>query len=351
MSPDIRKPKPAPAIDPSSVPGAVPGPMPDKLEPQLAILTDKAPAGAAWLHEIKFDGYRMLARIEGSRARFISRNGKDWTAKFPELAELLPGLPVSEAIVDGEVCFVKPDGVTGFSELQAAIGDKKTARLFYFIFDLLYIDGYRLDQAALTDRKAQWASIMKSPPDDRLLYSEHHLGDGPEFFAAVKNVPGLEGVVSKKTGAPYRPGKRTTWLKVKANQREEFIVIGWTDPERSRIGFGRLVLGYYSEATGELTYAGGVGTGFSDKLLRALHGRLLEMAAPDPGIRLPKGVRRSGIHWVRPEIVVQTRFTEWTRDGILRHPAFLGERLDKTAREVVLDRSLSAEAKQHHWGR
>jgi len=138
---------------------------------------------------------------------------------------------------------------------------------------------------------------------------------------------------------------------VKANQREEFVVIGWTDPERSRIGFGALVLGYYSQATGEMTYAGGVGTGFNDKLLRELHGRLSSMAIEDSGIRLPKGVKRSTIHWVRPEIVVETRFTEWTRDGILRHPAFLGERLDKKAREVVLDRSLGMEAKATHWGK
>jgi len=323
--------------------------MPDKLEPQLAILTDKAPAGDAWLHEIKFDGYRMLAKIEGGLARFISRNGKDWTTKFPELAKLLPGLPVLQAIIDGEVCYVQPNGVTDFGQLQAAIADKRTAGLVYFLFDLLYLDGWRLDLAALIDRKAMLARILEIPHDPRLQYSDHHVGGGPEFFAAAAGTPGLEGIVSKKAGAPYRPGKRTTWLKIKANQREEFVVIGWTDPERSRIGFGRLVLGYYSEATGELTYAGGVGTGFSDKLLRELHGRLLEMAAPDPGIRLPKGVSRSGIHWVRPEIVVEARFTEWTRDGILRHPAFLGERLDKAPREVVLDRELSPDAKQHRW--
>jgi len=338
-----------PLVDPSGTPGAIQTAMPETPEPQLATLTDTVPAGDGWLHEIKFDGYRMLARIEDGRGRFI--NGKDWTAKFPELAKVLSSLPASEAIVDGEVCFVKPDGVTDFGALQAAIGDKRTASLVYFVFDLVYLDGFRLDRAKLLDRKMLLARIMKSPPDDRLRYSDHHVGQGPAFFAAVRNAPGVEGIISKKADASYRPGRGRIGLKIKAAHREEFVVIGCTDPDRSRIGFGALVLGYYSQATGELTYAGGVGTGFNDKMLDELHGRLKAMATEYPGVRLPKGVKRSGIHWVRPEIVVETRFTEWTRDGILRHPAFLGERLDKKAREVVLDRSLSAEAKQHHWGR
>jgi bifunctional non-homologous end joining protein LigD len=326
--------------------------MPTKLRPQLASLVDEAPAGNAWLHEIKFDGYRMLARIADGKGDFISRNANDWSAKFPELAKLLPGLPVTEAILDGEVCAMLPSGATGFGELQAAIADKKTAALVYFIFDLVYLDGWRLDRAALVDRKALLATILDNPLiDDRLRYSDHHVGQGPEFFAQVKSMGGLEGIVSKRANDPYRPGRSLGWLKVKANQREEFIVIGWTDPEGSRIGFGRLVLGYYSPAMGALTYAGGVGTGFNDKMLAQLHKRLLAIPAPDLGIPVPKGVKRSAIHWVRPEIVAQVRFTEWTRDGILRHPSFLGERLDKRAEEVVLDRAMSPDAKQHHWVR
>src|ERR1700761_9406566 len=323
--------------------------MPDKVEPQLATLADAAPVGDDWLHEIKFDGYRMLAKIAGGRAQFVSRNGNDWSAKFPELAKLLLGLPVTGAVLDGEVCFVKPDGVTGFGELQAAIGDKKTAGLVYFIFDLLYLDGYSLDRAALVDRKMFLAGILDRPPDDRLRYSDHHVGHGPEFLNRAKNIVGVEGIVSKKVDAPYMPGRWKSWRKIKAQQREEFVVIGWTDPEGTRVGFGGLALGYYGKATGELTYAGLVGTGFRDLFLAKFKLRLSEIAIDDPGMRLPKGVKRSSIHWVRPEIVVETRFTEWTRDGILRHPAFLGERLDKKAREVVLDRALEPEAKATHW--
>ena len=335
----------------SQITGAVQSPVPAQLEVQLATLAAEAPEGDGWLHETKFDGYRMLARIESGQAAIISRNGKDWTRKFPELAQLLPSLPVREAVLDGEICYMLPDHVTGFGELHAAIGDKKTASLVYFIFDLIYLDGYRLDGAGLLDRKALLARILESPPDDRLRYSEHQIGGGPEFFAAAAATAGLEGIVSKKTDARYWPGRSTNWLKVKAHQREEFIVLGWTDPDGARLGFGRLVLGYYSKSTGQLTYAGGVGTGFNDKLLVQLHKRLLTMPAPDTHIVLPAGVRRSSIHWVRPEVVVQVRFGEWTRDGILRHSAFLGERLDKTALEVVLDRTMRPDAKQYQWPR
>lgn len=350
MSAPGRKRK-ANATDPSAVAGAIQGPMPAKLEAQVAQLADTPPVGDGWLHELKFDGYRMLAKIAGGRAQLISRNGNDWTAKFPELTKVLPLLPVTGAVLDGEVCFVLPSGVTGFGELQAAIGDGKTAGLVYFMFDLLYLDGWRLDRAALIDRKALLARILGEPPDAGLLYSDHQIGHGPEFFATVKAQTGLEGIVSKQAAAPYRPGRGPTWLKIKASHREEFIVIGYTDPEGSRVGFGALVLGYYGKGTGALTYAGNAGTGFTDKMLASLHGRLLGLKAPDPGVGLPQGVKRSAIHWVRPQIVVETRFTEWTRDGILRHPAFLGERLDKKAAEVVLDRAMNPDAKQHHWGR
>jgi len=248
------------------------------------------------------------------------------------------------------VCHELPSGVTSFGALQADLSEGKTAHLAFFAFDLLYLDGWNLTRCRLIDRKSLLEPLLPARLKRTVRYSEHHVGHGAEFFAAAAAIP-LEGIVSKRIDAPYRPGRGASWLKVKASQREEFVVIGWTAPEGARIGFGALVLGYYSQATGELTYAGGVGTGFNDKLLHDLHGRLSAMAAPDPGVRLPKGVKRSAIHWVRPEIVVETRFTEWTRDGILRHPAFLGERMDKKAKEVILDRELSAEAKQHHWGR
>ena len=345
-----RCPKPA-TIDPSNIEKAVFGPAPQFISPQLATLNDSAPDGSGWAHEIKFDGYRMQAHIRAGDTIFTSRNGLDWSERFPELAALLGELPVLEAILDGEVVHMLPTGVTSFGALQDDLSRRITDGLIFVAFDLLYLNGYRLTEAPLIVRKQFLEYILQAPPDQRVRYSEHHTGKGIEFFKHAAAVPGLEGIVSKRLDAPYRSSRQSTWLKIKALQREEFVVIGWTNPERSRIGFGALVLGYYSKATGELTYAGGVGNGFNDKLLREMHGRLGAMAIEDPGVRLPKGVKRSSIHWVRSEIVVETRFTEWTRDGILRHPSFLGERLDKKASEVVLGRALSEDAKATRWAK
>jgi bifunctional non-homologous end joining protein LigD len=190
--------------------------MPEKLEAQVALLADQVPAGEEWLHEIKFDGYRMLARIDHGQARMISRNGNDWTAKFPEIAKLLPALPVREAILDDEVCYLLPTGVTGFGELQAAIADERTGGLVYFIFDLLYLDGWGLSRAPLIERKALLTWVLEGSPDDRLRYSDHHVGQGPEFFAQVQKMGGIEGMVSKRATGPYRPGRRLGLAKDKS---------------------------------------------------------------------------------------------------------------------------------------
>jgi bifunctional non-homologous end joining protein LigD len=345
-----RRPKPI-TIDPSNVIGAIEAPATRWIEPQLATLVPAAPDGAGWAHEIKYDGYRMQAHIRAGATIFTSRNGLDWSTKFPELGALLGQMPVDEAIIDGEVCHVLPTGVTSFGALQDDLSRKHTDGLVFFAFDLVYLNGYRLDGALLRVRKQFLQFILEGWPDHRVRYSDHHIGQGPEFFAKAAAIPGIEGIVSKRLDAPYRPGRGTTWLKIKVLGREELIVVGFTDPEKSRVGVGGLLLGYYTKATGTLTFAGKVGTGFSDKLLAQLRGRLDTIERSEPNVILPKGVSQRGVHWVRPEIVVETSFTEWTRDGILRHPSFLGERLDKPAKDVVLDRALSPNAKVTHWAK
>jgi bifunctional non-homologous end joining protein LigD len=341
--------KKAAPVDIASIPGIVRAPVPNKLEPQLATLAKDPPAGDGWLHEIKFDGYRMLAHIAGGKTAFISRNGLDWSAKFPELATLLAALPVGEAVLDGEVCHVLPTGVTSFGALQNDLSDKRTAQLVFFAFDLLYLDGYRIDGAALIDRKERLAALLKDASDPRLQFSAHQVGQGAEFFAAAAAIP-LEGIVSKLASGPYRPGRGPGWLKIKAIGREELIVVGFTDPEGARTGFGALLLGYYNP-DGVLTYAGKVGTGYSDKLLRTLRAKLDALGQPTATVTLPKGISRTGVHWVKPQIVVETSFTEWTSDGVLRHPSFLGLREDKAAREVVLSKTLNPEVKTTHWAK
>jgi bifunctional non-homologous end joining protein LigD len=251
-----------PAVTAKPISGAELAPVPDIIAPQLATLSDAAPEGDQWLHEIKFDGYRMLVRIDGGKAKFISRGGLDWTAKFPSLAAAIGSLGVSQAILDGEICHELPSGVTNFGALQADLSEGKTAHLVFFAFDLLYLDGWDLTRCRLIDRKTLLAPLLPARLKRTVRYSEHQIGHGPEFFAAAAAIP-LEGIVSKRADAPYQPGRGLAWLKTKALGREELVVVGFTDPEKSRVGFGALLVGYYN-TTGILTYAGKVGPGYSD---------------------------------------------------------------------------------------
>ncbi len=323
-----------PLPDPAAIAGAVRAAAPARLQPQLATAAAQAPPGDDWLHEIKFNGYRMLAHIGRGKTRLMSRNALDWTAKFPELAAALAGLRVRDAILDGEVVHIAENGATSFGGLQNALAEGKTASLVYMAFDLLHLDGWNLCGAKLIDRKAVLKALL--PPDaPTLRYGDHQLGRGPEFLASVCRF-GLEGIVSKRPESRYRSGRGTLWLKVKCVASEDLIVVGWTDPEGERVGFGALLLGYHTKKGG-LVYAGRVGTGFSLKMLEALRRRLDGMARKKPTVALPEDMSAREVHWVEPKLVAEVKFDVWTGDGILRHAAFLGLREDKSSDEVVLD--------------
>jgi bifunctional non-homologous end joining protein LigD len=309
--------------------------MPVDLKPQLATPAVAAPAGPDWLHEIKYDGYRLFAEIERGKVRLVTRNGLDWTDKFPELARAFGQLPVDRALIDGELVHLAADGTTNFSGLQDAIATGKTGALNFFAFDLLYRDGWNLTGATLENRKAVLTDIIPPYVAGILRYSDHQEGQGPAVLRQASGL-GLEGIVSKRREAPYRPGRGGSWLKVKCRNSEEIVVIGFTDPEGKREGFGALLAGYH-DPTGTLRYAGRVGTGFTTARLTGLRKRLDSLVVTDPPVILPKEAPRKGVHWVRPELVAEVEFAGWTADAILRHASFQGLREDKSPLEVVYD--------------
>jgi bifunctional non-homologous end joining protein LigD len=334
------------APDPAAAAG-IPGArraeaLPAFVPPQLATLVSQAPDGEDWLHEIKFDGYRVLARLDGGRVRLLSRNGRDWTEQFPSVASAVARLHAGQALLDGEVAVLLPDGTTSFQALQNALSGSGQGALVYMVFDLLYLDGWDLRGARLEDRKRALYRLLGAAgePPVPLRYSDHVGGGGPEFLAHACRL-GLEGVISKRRSAPYRSTRGPDWLKTKCLRRQEVVIGGYTEPEGSRIGIGALLAGVHDD--GRLVYVGKVGTGFTNQGLRELVKRLRPLEQEhSPFAERPVGVGRT--HWVRPELVAEVAFGEWTADGRMRHPSFQGLRADKPARAVVRERPASPEA-------
>jgi bifunctional non-homologous end joining protein LigD len=311
--------------------------LPAWIAPQLATLVATPPPGDDWVHEIKLDGYRILLRIAGGRARLLTRNRQDWTERFPAVAEAAAALPVKEALLDGEIVALDAAGVSSFQALQRA-ADLGTGRsLVYVAFDLLFLDGRDLRPQPLLARKKELARLLEGRRGP-LRYSEHFDAPGREVYARACRMA-LEGIVSKRKQAPYTSGRGQAWLKVKCVARQEFVIGGYTDPEGARAEFGSLLLGVH-EPDGRLLYAGRVGTGFSHAMLAALGKRLRQLGQRESPFAAdgPRPPMR-GAHWVKPVLVGEVAFTEWTRDGLLRHPAFEGLREDKPAGAVVRERA------------
>ncbi|HEX5473082.1 MAG TPA: DNA ligase D [Vicinamibacterales bacterium] len=301
--------------------------------PQLAQLVKKAPDGPEWVHELKYDGYRIGCRIERGRVALISRNGRDWTAAFPEIVTAAARLRTPRALLDGELCAVLPDGRTSFQALQNAASGTPHRSLVYFVFDLLLLGERDLTREPLERRKTALAALVGTRQTGRIRYAEHIEGRGPDAFAQACRL-GLEGIVSKRREQPYLLGKRGGWLKTKCVRRQEFVVGGFTDPEGARAGIGALLVGFYDHD--RLVFAGKVGTGFTHAGARDLRSQLERLeTAVCPYATPPAGWLGRHAHWVRPRLVAEVAFTEWTSGGHIRHPSFQGLRADKAARDVV----------------
>ena len=304
----------------------------------LATLTQQRFSREGWIYERKLDGERCLAFCAGRTVRLLSRNRQLLNATYPELVDSLSDR-AHDGIFDGEIVALE-HGRTSFSRLQRRMGihDAEVARhsgvaVSYYIFDLLHVDGYDVRRVPLRDRKVllRNALTFRAP----LHFTAHRNREGEAFLLQACR-RGWEGLIAKRADSEYAAKRSPDWLKFRCSNEQELVVAGFTDPMRSRVGFGALLLGYYEND--DLVYAGKVGTGFDTAALVALHARMarLEVARPAFATRAP--VRERGVHWVRPELVAQVAFTEWTRGGLLRHPRFLGLRDDKAARDVVRER-------------
>jgi bifunctional non-homologous end joining protein LigD len=311
--------------------------IPKTLKPVLCTAVTAAPTGDDWLHEVKFDGYRVLIHLNNGKARCLTRNGHDWTDRFRRIADAATNFPAESAILDGEVVAQRENGEISFQLLQQQFKAGSRARLLIYVFDLPYLEGHDLMQAPLVERKkllAERLAAMDADADATMRYSDHIIGSG-EAVAAQACQQKLEGIICKKVDSPYRSGRGRDWVKVKCIRRQEFAIAGYTPPRGSRSGFGSLVL--VSSGNGAWRYHGKVGTGFDDEQLRDLKKLLDQRRVDTLDIEnLPRGEGRD-VAWAKPELVAEVKFTEQTSDGRLRHPVFVALREDKPAGAIKME--------------
>jgi bifunctional non-homologous end joining protein LigD len=314
--------------------------LPLSLFPQLATLVDEPPHEEhGWIYEVKFDGYRTLVRIEGDDVRLFTRNGNNWTQRLKQLHEDFMQLGMKSGWIDGEIVVLNDKGLPDFQALQGAFDSSRTKDIVYFAFDLPYFGGYDLRRVPLVERRALLQQLLKDVKSPRIRFSDHFEGPAqPLLENACKQ--GLEGLIGKRADSVYTTSRSTAWIKLKCTQRQEFVVVGFTDPKGSRNGFGSLLLAV-NDRSGKLVYAGNVGTGFDTKLLGSIHKQLLAYEQEkSPLAVVPKGVKG---HWVKPRLIAEVAFTEWTSDGRIRHPVFHGLRNDKDVESITREKAADVE--------
>jgi bifunctional non-homologous end joining protein LigD len=334
----IKKPKASVTKEKSpQLSGAHKARLPAQIKPELATLVEKVPDGS-WSYEIKFDGYRIMARIEHDQVKLITRNGHDWTHKLPRQAEALAALGLESAWLDGEMVVADEHGVPDFQALQNAFDSGRSGNIVYYLFDLPYLNGVDLREVPVEERRAALATVLK-PCDDPLLRFSESFAEEPQALLNSACQMRMEGLIGKRLGSAYVSRRSSDWIKLKCKHRQEFVIVGFTDPKGSRNAFGALLLGLHDRDSGELRYAGKVGTGFNETTLQSIHRQLKPLQTKKPTVvNPPSGFEAKDVHWLKPTLLAEVAFAEMTRDGSVRHAVFHGLRDDKPAKDVTEER-------------
>jgi bifunctional non-homologous end joining protein LigD len=318
--------------------GARKAKLPVQLKPQLATLVDSAPEGQ-WSYEIKFDGYRIMARIDHDEVQLFTRNGHDWTHKLPKQAEALAALGLESGWLDGEMIIANEQGVPDFQALQNAFDSGKSGNIVYYVFDLPYLNGVDLREVPVQERRAALSTVMHAHEHPLLRFSEA-FDETPDALLNSACQMQMEGLIGKRLDSPYVSRRSSDWIKLKCKHRQEFVIVGYTDPKGSRSGFGALLLGLHDRDSGELRYAGKVGTGFNEVTLKNILTQLKPLQARKAAlVNPPSGFDAKGVHWLKPSLLAEVAFAEMTKDGSVRHAVFHGLRDDKPAKDITEERA------------
>ncbi|MCC2626310.1 MAG: ATP-dependent ligase [Burkholderiales bacterium] len=320
--------------------------MPKKFKPELATLVDAPPDNPDYIYEVKFDGYRIIALIDSKKVKLITRSDNDWTNKLKHLSQNLSKLRLDSAVLDGEIVVLDKNGVSKFQLLQNAMTENKSADIVYYLFDLPYLNGKDLSQIPLIERKKLLKQLLEGVPFDNIRFSKHLQG---KAVALLKQACALhlEGLIAKRKNSCYKSTRAGDWLKLKCKNRQEFIIGGYTSPGGSRRFFGSLLVGYYNE-NGHLIFSGRVGTGFDQKNLKEIYDKMQILRQDNtPFYDLARSYETKNAHWLKPQLIAEVEFAEWTDDLRLRHPSFKGLREDKAAKEVKME-TMETQKKNDH---